>query len=112
MSSHNARAVVVTFTTRQTTYERDLGKPAPLIGSWEEEFLLKDYTTPWAFLNAIAQVFIGAGIPFTTDLYTVRNIHDPSRRTVETTIMGFTNTDPEIARIICAITNAELFSHK
>lgn len=107
--NHN-RAVVVTYITRQTFSDQGLGRPAPLEGSWEEEFLLKDYPTPWAFLNAIAKVFIKEGTPFNHEMHTTRTDRNQQTRLIHTKVMGFRDTDPEIVRIVCAITNANVIS--
>ena len=109
MSSRNHnRAVVVTYMTRQTTRDRELGRPAPREGSWQEEFLLKDYPTPWAFLNAVAKVFIKEGVPFRDSMTATQTAHNHQTGLTHTKVMGFVDTDPEIVYIVCAITNAHV----
>lgn len=110
MSSRNHnRAVVVTCLMKQTFHEKDMGKPAPLIGSWEEEFLLKDYPTPWAFLNDVAQAFIREQLKLDRNLYAKGEVSNYETRLIHTKVMGFRDTDSEIARIVGAIVNAELY---
>lgn len=109
ISRRHDRVVVVTHLTRQTFRDERMGQPAPLIGSWEEEFLLKDYTTPWAFLNAIAQAFIRDRMKINGPLYAVQVDRNSETQLIHTKVMGFVDTDPQIAHIVCAIVNTELF---
>lgn len=108
ISRRHDRAVVTTHFTSQSEASRTYGIPPLVLGHWVEEFLLTDYPTPWAFLNAVAQPFIKDRMRLTPGLYSIRSFVNPGTTITETTVMGFIDTDPEIARIVGAIVNAEL----